>query len=84
MREYRVIEKRKKFYPEYKNGWKTLWCWESFTRPAYEQFPNENFSNSRTINAGHEQVRSFYKTFDEAKAICDKDKEKREIKITKL
>lgn len=39
MREYRVIEKRNKYYPEYKNGWKTFWCWTSLTRPAYEQYP---------------------------------------------
>lgn len=84
MREYRVIEKRRKFYPEYKNGWKTLWCWESFTRPAYEQYPNASFNNSRVINAELEEVRSFYKTFDEAKNVCDKDKEKREIKIIKI
>jgi hypothetical protein len=84
MREYRVIEKRNKYYPEYKNGWKTFWCWISLTRPAYEQYPKETFANFRVIDAAYQEVRSFYKTFDEAKDACDKDKEKREIKIIKI
>lgn len=36
------------------------------------------------MNAAYQEVRSFYKTFDEAKDACDKDKEKREIKIIKI
>ena len=30
MKEYRIKEKNKHFYPQSKNGWKTAWSWEYY------------------------------------------------------
>lgn len=43
MRIYRVKEKNERFYPQYKNGWKTAWCWEYFYETPIIVYPKGNF-----------------------------------------
>lgn len=37
MKTYRVLEENGNFYPQYKNGWKTFWCWYFFEHGKKEE-----------------------------------------------
>lgn len=74
MAKYRIKQKNKIFYPQYKDGIKTMWSWEYITRPACEQY---NYS------WGDHLVRSSFNTFTEANKFIDEAK-KKETKIFKI
>lgn len=75
MRTYRIKEKGGRFFPQYKDGIITLWCWQGFLEMPGIVYPNAILRNYR------EYVFWDCETLQQATEIIEEDKRKRFIKI---
>ena len=66
MKKYRIKEECGYFYPQYKNGWRTLWSWDYFRHSV-------SFGSTYIVtNTGRFMAR--YLTLEEAKTYINGDK----------
>lgn len=75
MRQYRIKKMGNRFYPQYKNGWKTFWNWEFIYHPEYMQFKN----SSESAN-----IRAFFLSENEAIEFIERDRKNREVKYINI
>lgn len=82
MKTFRIKEKNNAFYPQYKNGWKTLWSWEYFRELGIIVYENTPYHDSwiNSISSYTEWV--FFKKEDAEKFI-EEEKEKYNLSIPK-
>ncbi len=70
---FRIKEKNGNFYPQKKQGFLTIWTWETMTRPQSEQYPN-----ALNLKEG-EWVHAFFKTLKEAQDFIEDYKKKTKV-----
>lgn len=71
--EYRIKQKDNKYYPQYKFGFRTLWCWEYFV-DYHDVFVKLN--NLQNVEGKNEYWRMFFYNFEDARKYIDTIKKK--------
>ena len=72
MRQYRIKEQNGYFYPQYKEGWKTLWFWENFNELGSTVYAGTDFYDGWKNRS--EYTRWLFKTKKKAEEFIENDK----------